>query len=132
MDGDGSGGTRGDHLTQAAIGMAGAAPVLSSRPVVRFVVVALLSLVLAQESSLGSLLAGAECRETCPDDTPAGRCSPVCSTCACGTRLNPVAPRIVRLAAPPAREVVERQSPAVTRTEGHPAEIAHVPLRLVA
>jgi len=112
--------------------MAGAACVLSSRSVVRLVVVALLSLVLAQESSLGSLLAGADCRETCPDDAPAGRCSPVCSTCACGTRLNPVTPWIVRLAAPPARDIVERESPAVTRTEGHPAKISHVPLRLVA
>jgi hypothetical protein len=96
--------------------------------VVRLVVVALLSLFLAQESSLGSLLAGAECAETCPDDAPGGRCSPVCFTCSCGTRLNPVPPRVARVEMPAPRNGFELATPAVVPAEGHPADIAHVPI----
>ena len=95
---------------------------------VRLVVVALLSFFLAQESSLGSLLAGEECAETCPDDAPGGRCSPVCVTCACGTRLNPVAPGVARLEVPVPRDAFELATPAVVPVEGHPADIAHVPI----
>jgi hypothetical protein len=102
--------------------------VLSSPPVVRFVVVALLSFFLAQESSLGSLLAGAACPETCPDDAPGGRCSPVCVACSCGTRLNPFPPRVARLEAPAPRDAFELATPAAPPAEGHPAEIAHVPI----
>ena len=99
---------------------------------VRLVVVALLTLFLAQESSLGSLLAGAECLETCPDDSPAGRCSPVCVTCACGTHLNPVPMRAAGLATPVPRVVLERATPTVAWTDGHPSDISHVPIGLAA
>jgi hypothetical protein len=100
--------------------------------VVRLVLAAFLALFLAQESSLGSVLAGAECAESCPDDSPAGRCSPVCVTCACGSRLSPVAPRGVRLAEPPVREAFELAVPSVTTAEAHPSDIAHVPIGLLA
>ena len=95
---------------------------------VRLVVVALLSFFLAQESSLGSLLAGAECAETCPDDSPGGRCSPVCVTCSCGTRMNPVPPRVVSLETPAPRIGFELGTPGVAPSEAHRAEIAHVPI----
>jgi hypothetical protein len=96
--------------------------------VIRLVVVALLSFLLAQESSLGSILAGEECAETCPDDSPGGRCSPVCVACSCGTRLNPVPPRVARLETPVPRDAFELATPAVVPAEGHPADIAHVPI----
>jgi len=99
---------------------------------VRLVVVAVLTLFLAQESSLGSLLAGAECLETCPDDSPAGRCSPVCVTCACGAPVNPVPMRAAALETPVPRVVLERATPAVAWTDGHPSDISHVPMSLAA
>jgi hypothetical protein len=96
--------------------------------VVRLVGVALLSLFLAQESSLGSLFAGEECVETCPDDEPGGRCSPFCGACSCGTRLNPVPPRVAHLETPAPRDGFELATPVVVPAEVHPAEIAHVPI----
>jgi len=100
--------------------------------VVRLVVVVLLSLCLAQESSLGSLLAGAECLETCPDDAPGGRCSPVCVACSCGSRLSPVPARAARLPVPEPRDGFELATPVVALAEGHPPEISHVPLGVLS
>jgi len=94
--------------------------------------VALLSLLLAQESSLGSLLAGAECLETCPEDAQGGRCSPVCVACSCGSRLNPVPARADRLAEPEPRDGFELATPVVAPAEGHPPEISHVPLGVLS
>ncbi len=101
---------------------------LSSPPVARLLLVALLSLSLAQETSLGSLFAGAECAEGCPDDSDAGRCSPVCGACACGTRLSPVPPRLSRVESPAPREGFELTTPAASPSEAHRADIAHVPI----
>lgn len=95
---------------------------------VRLVVVALLSFLLARESSLGSLLARAECAGTCPDDEPGGSCTPACVACACGTRLSPVPTRVARLETPAPRDGFELVTPATRPAEGHPADIAHVPI----
>lgn len=40
---------------------------------------------LAQQTNLGSFLAGAECSEPCPDDLDRGHCSLGCVTCTCAT-----------------------------------------------
>ena len=101
---------------------------LSSPPVARLLLRALLSLSLAQETSLGSLRAGAECAEGCPDDSDAGRCPPVCAACACGTRLSPVPPRLSRVESPAPREGFELTTPAASPSEAHRADIAHVPI----
>lgn len=101
---------------------------LSSLAVARLLLLALLTLSLAQETSLGSLFAGAECAEGCPEDSDAGRCSPVCATCACGSRLSPVPPRLARVESPAPREGFELTTPAASRAEPHRADIAHVPI----
>jgi len=46
---------------------------------------------LAQETTLGSLLFGDACSESCPGDIAPHRCPPGCTTCSCavhGTTLN--------------------------------------------
>jgi hypothetical protein len=101
---------------------------LSSPPVARLLLVALLSLSLAQETSFGSLLAGEACSEGCPEDSDTGRCSPVCAACACGTRLSPVSPRLASLESPAPREAFELTTPAASPAEAHRADIAHVPI----
>ena len=94
----------------------------------RLLLVALLSLSLAQETSFGSLLAGEECAEGCSDDSDAGRCPPVCAGCACGSRLSPVMPRLARVETPAMREGFELTEPAASPAEPHRADIAHVPI----
>jgi hypothetical protein len=82
---------------------------------------------LIQETNLGSLILGAECVETCPDDTSTGRCAPTCATCTCGTHATPVSALPTRLAAPaprPCRLSFEATAAAADR---HVGEILHVP-----
>jgi hypothetical protein len=87
---------------------------------------------LIQETNLGSLFLGAECLETCPDDTTPGRCSPICTACSCGTHANPVAPRMTRLSAPASLDGHQLADAAVLPGDTHLSDILHVPKRLVA
>ena len=101
--------------------------VLSSAPVLRRLLFLVFAVFLIQETNLGSLLLGAECVETCPDDTSPGHCPPTCATCSCGTHVNPVVPRVAALASPaprPCRPSFEATVPPASR---HIGEILHVP-----
>ena len=46
--------------------------------------------IVAQQTSLGSLLLGDACSESCPDDTSPHHCPPGCAGCACshGAQLH--------------------------------------------
>lgn len=88
-------------------------------------------MVLVQETSLGSLILGAECFETCPDDTTPGHCSPICATCSCGSHANPVTPQATRLPAPATYDGRQLADAAISPSDIHLPEILHVPkLRL--
>jgi hypothetical protein len=89
-------------------------------------------MVLSQESNLGSLFLGAECIETCPDDTAPGHCSPICATCSCGTHANPETPQVTRLPAPATFDGPKLADAAVSQGDSYLPEILHVPKRLVA
>ncbi|MCC6129126.1 MAG: hypothetical protein IT186_04295 [Acidobacteria bacterium] len=100
---------------------------LSSAPVLRRLLFLVFAVFLIQETNLGSLLLGAECVETCPDDTSPGHCPPTCATCSCGTHVNPVVPKVAALASPaprPCRPSFEATVPPASR---HIGEILHVP-----
>ena len=88
--------------------------------------------VLIQETNLGSLAFGAECVETCPDDTSPGHCPPICATCSCGTHANPVAPQATRLPVPAPLDGPELADAAVSPSDIHLPEILHVPKLLLA
>ena len=103
-------------------------PVLSSAPVLRRLFFLVFAVFLVQETSLGSLFLGAECVETCPDDTSPGHCPPTCATCSCGTHVSPVSPEATRLASPvpaPVPSPRSRRPPAPA--DRHVGEILHVP-----
>jgi hypothetical protein len=85
------------------------------------------ALFLVQETSLGSLFLGAECVETCPDDTTPGHCPPTCATCSCGTHVNPVSPDATRLAVPSPRECRPSFEATAAPADRHVGEILHVP-----
>ena len=55
-----------------------------------FVLVLTSLLLVGLETPLGSLVFGAECLESCPDDAEEGRCSPVCLTCACPSHARAI------------------------------------------
>lgn len=100
---------------------------LSSAPVLRRIFFLFFAVFLVQETSLGSLFLGAECVETCPDDTSPGHCPPTCATCSCATRVSPVSPGIPALASPasrPCRSSFEASAPPTTL---HVGDILHVP-----
>jgi hypothetical protein len=82
---------------------------------------------LIQETNLGSLFLGAECVETCPDDTSPGHCPPTCATCACGTHVNPVAPERPALASPAQRLCRTPFEASVPSASQHVGDILHVP-----
>ena len=101
-------------------------------PVLRRLLLALCAVVLMQETALGSLFVGAECFESCPDDTTPGHCPPTCATCGCGSHLNPVTPRPVRVASPASSECRPSCEAALPPADSHVADILHVPKALLA
>ena len=101
-------------------------------PVLRRLLVALCAVVLIQETNLGSLFLGAECFETCSDDTTPGHCSPICASCSCGTHANPVTPRATRLPAPVTFDGPRLADAAISSGDIHLPEILHVPKRVTA
>jgi hypothetical protein len=100
--------------------------------VLRRILVLLCATALMQETNLGSLLLGAECIETCPDDTSSGHCSPICATCSCGTHANPVTPRATRIPAPVRLDGQQLTDAVVSPATIHLPEIPHIPKRFVA
>ena len=110
----------------------GCALVLPCAVVLRRLLVTLCAVVLMQETSLGSLIVGAECFEKCADDVSPGHCSPICVTCTCGTHANPVSPQVTRLPAPAASTSLDFAEAALAAGDLHLPDILHVPKRLVA
>lgn len=106
--------------------------VLPSAVVLRRLLVMLCAAVLIQESNLGSLILGAECFETCPDDATPGHCSPICATCSCGTHANPVTPQATQLPAPATFDARQLADASVSPRDLHLPEILHVPKRPLA
>ena len=100
---------------------------LSSAPVLRRLLFLVFAVFLIQETNLGSLFLGAECVETCPDDTSPGHCPPTCATCACGTHVNPVAPEMPALASPAPRLCRSSFEASVPSASRHVGDILHVP-----
>jgi hypothetical protein len=92
----------------------------------------LAAVVLLQETNLGSLFFGAECIETCPNDTASGHCSPICATCSCGTHANPVTPQATRLPAPASLEGHQIAETARSASDIHLPDILHIPKRPLA
>lgn len=105
---------------------------LSSPAVLRRLLLVLCSVVLLQETNLGSLLIGAECFETCPEDTSPGHCTPICATCACGTHASPLSPRPVKVAAPVSRVSRPFCEAVVPPADCAVEDILHVPKALSA
>lgn len=101
-------------------------------PVLRRLLVVLCAVVLIQETNLGSLVLGAQCLETCPDDSTPGHCSPICATCSCGTLANRVAPEVTRLPAPASFDSRPRTDLAVLPGDTYLSDILHVPKRPLA
>lgn len=60
------------------------------RPIARIVLVGFCVTMLAQQTNLGSLLFGDECRDNCPDDDGTHRCPIGCTSCACVGHGTPV------------------------------------------
>lgn len=100
---------------------------LSSAPVLRRLLFLVFAVFLIQETNLGSLYLGAECVETCPDDTSPGHCPPTCATCSCGTHINPVAPEMPALASPALRLCRSSFEASVPSAFRHVGDILHVP-----
>lgn len=83
--------------------------------------------IVAQQTNLGSLIFGDECRDNCPDDLASHRCPLNCTTCACVGHGTPVSlaltlPFIVRVAARRAESDEPKKLP-----EPQPDSIFHVP-----
>ena len=81
----------------------------------------------AQQTNLGSLIFGDECRDNCPDDAASHRCPLSCTSCACVGHGTPVSlalamPETVR----PAVARVRCDKPK-TLSDPRPDSIFHVP-----
>ena len=100
--------------------------------VLRRVLVLLCAVVLVQETNLGSLIFGAECFETCPNDISPRHCSPTCAACSCGTHTRPAAAKTSRLAVPTASKSHNFVDAVLVVGDLHLSEILHVPKRFVA
>ena len=83
----------------------------------------------AQQTTLGALLLGDECSESCPDDTSPHRCPPGCTGCACshGTQLHCTA--LLSSVAPLVVARIE-SDPTPRLLDAPPGAIFHVPRSL--
>lgn len=99
---------------------------------VRILLVAFSVVMLSQQTTLGALVMGDECTESCPDDAAEGRCAPGCGSCSCpthGSSLNLAVLVAVAEAAPIARfEADDRPMSA----DEIPVSVFHVPKPLLA
>jgi len=93
----------------------------------RILLAAFCILGVAQQTNLGSLVAGDECRDNCPDDGASHRCPLNCTSCACVGHGTPLS----LASAPPAtlRPVLARVSFDEPRwlADPRPETIFHVP-----
>jgi len=93
----------------------------------RVLFAALCVLVVSQQTNLGSLLVGDECRDNCPDNDASHRCPLNCTSCACVGHGTPLS----LASAPPAtlRPALGRVIPDEPRTlpDPRPESIFHVP-----
>lgn len=81
---------------------------------------------LAQATGFAAMVEG-PCVESCPDDDPAGHCSPLCACATCGHSVRQaVAVRVATLAAPQSRPLTF-ESGARLFPSPEPDEILHVP-----
>ena len=83
--------------------------------------------VVAQQSNLGSLIFGDECRDGCPDEDASHRCPLNCTSCACVGHGTPVSLGSAVLATSrPVINRVERDEPR-RLPDPLPSAIFHVP-----
>jgi len=84
-------------------------------------------LTVAQQTNLGSLIAGDECRDNCPDDDASHRCPLNCTSCACVGHGTPAS--LTSAAAATLRPVLARVSSEEPRRlpDPRPETIFHVP-----
>jgi len=81
----------------------------------------------AQQTNLGSLFFGDECRDSCPDDAASHRCPLNCTSCAC---VGHGIPMSLALTAPPAVRLRVACLPCDeprTLSDPRPDNIFHVP-----
>ena len=97
------------------------------RLLARVLFVGLCMAMAAQQSNVGSLVFGDECRDHCPDDGSSHRCPPNCMSCACVAHGTPVS----MAEASPAVDLVATPRPATSMptrmVEPRPDAIFHVP-----
>jgi hypothetical protein len=87
--------------------------------------------VVTQQTNLGSLAFGDECRDNCPDDTTSHRCPLNCMSCSCVGHGTPVSLALfVPSGVRPALERLHCDEPK-TLTDPRPDSIFHVPRPLL-
>jgi hypothetical protein len=93
----------------------------------RILLAALCVMVVSQQTNLGSLIAGDECRDGCPDESTSHRCPLNCVSCACVGHGTPVS--LAATAVAIVRPVLTRVSTDETRKlpDPRPETIFHVP-----
>jgi len=93
----------------------------------RILLAAFCVVAVSQQTNLGSLIAGDECRDGCPDETASHRCPLNCTSCACVGHGTPVS--LASAATAIQRPVLTRVSSDEPRKlpDPRPETIFHVP-----
>jgi hypothetical protein len=96
----------------------------------RLLIVVALTFFMAQATGLAALLESGECRASCEDDGPDGRCPPVCFSCTCCGHVARSLDAPQGVLAPPGSALMpiadlEEQAPP----PAEPHDILHVPKR---
>jgi len=93
----------------------------------RLLIAAFCLVAVSQQTNLGSLIAGDECRDNCPEDTSSHRCPLNCTSCACVGHGTPVSLAVATMTV--VRPVLARiASDEPTRLpDPRPETIFHVP-----
>jgi hypothetical protein len=100
------------------------------RRLARILFVGYSAIVLAQQTNLGPLAFGDECRDDCPDETTSGRCPLNCTSCACVGHGTPVSLTMAApLASGPVVDRIPRDEPKKLPDPTEDA-IFHVPRSL--
>src|SRR5437867_7324784 len=97
------------------------------RRVARILLVGFCATMVAQQTNLGSLVFGDECRDNCPDDRGSHRCPPNCMGCTCVGHGTPMSlALLVPVTVRPAVAHVQNDPPKKL-PEPQPDSIFHVP-----
>ena len=97
------------------------------RRIARVLLVGFCVTIVAQQTNLGSLVFGDECRDNCPDDAASHRCPLNCTSCTCVGHGTPVSLALPMSAAVrPAVARVQNDEPK-TLPDPQPDSIFHVP-----